>query len=300
VLSERLLGAIDQLVGGREAWDNEALALGWWAVSFPEALAGGGGGRAPARAAGPEADGAAGYGEDTGEEVEGAHPARSGAAGWGGAHGAWHIDGAHWLHRADSREQGLLLVLLFSDCPGPGDGGTAVAAGSHVAVADVLLRHAQQGGEGLSGTSATRAALRHPLALSRVVPVQGCAGDVALVHPMALHARSRNLSAAPSRVRVICNPMVVLRREMRIFELAESAAEPEQLLRAATPVERPILWALIDPEAALEQALGVPPRPVRQLSDAQRLRDKRRWAKRRRRQQQQQQQADKDTTASDR
>ena len=57
-------------------------------------------------------------------------PARGGA-------GAWHVDGAHFAHTLASPEIGLAPMLLFSDVA-EGGGGTALAPGSHRAVAAPL------------------------------------------------------------------------------------------------------------------------------------------------------------------
>ena len=48
---------------------------------------------------------------------------------WGPS-GRFHVDGAHFRHFPFSKEQALLPIFLFSDI-GEGEGGTALAAGSH-------------------------------------------------------------------------------------------------------------------------------------------------------------------------
>ncbi|CAM9195804.1 unnamed protein product [Phaeothamnion confervicola] len=128
-----------------------------------------------------------------------------------GAEGSWHIDGAHFQHFPESREQGLLPIFLFSDIA-PGHGGTALLPGSHLEAARALWRDA--GADGLTAGELT----------ARLLPVQrpeevreatGKAGDVMLCHPMLLHSRSRNLApVAASGVRIISNPCVRLRREI--------------------------------------------------------------------------------------
>ena len=51
--------------------------------------------------------------------------------------GGWHVDGSNFHHRLRSNEQGLVTLYLFSDID-PGDGGTAIARGSHHDVARIL------------------------------------------------------------------------------------------------------------------------------------------------------------------
>jgi hypothetical protein len=136
----------------------------------------------------------------------------------------WHVDGGHFIHRLRSSDQGLLPLFLFSDIA-IGDGGTALAEGSHADVARLL---ADAGAQGLGMLQLTQAA--RALAKPAVAEAIGHAGDVVLLHPFLVHARSTNLG---ERVRFMCNPCVSLR-------------EPMDPLRSsgASPVETAIARAL--------------------------------------------------------
>mmetsp|Transcript_24931 Transcript_24931/g.40419 ORF Transcript_24931/g.40419 Transcript_24931/m.40419 type:complete len:265 (+) Transcript_24931:1411-2205(+) len=134
----------------------------------------------------------------------------------GSGTGKWHVDGAHFTHHAHSKEQGLLPIFLLSDIE-QGGGGTAVAAGSHKHVARILLEHP----EGISGGDLSWYARKTRGILENVVELTGSVGDVALLHPFLLHARSANNGS----VRFICNPCVALNDDMDL----ESGTSPVEL-----------------------------------------------------------------------
>ncbi|KAJ8612524.1 hypothetical protein CTAYLR_003734 [Chrysophaeum taylorii] len=144
-----------------------------------------------------------------------------------GVRGNWHVDGHGYRHLAQSREVGLVLLMLFSDV-GPNGGGTALAPNSHRVVAEKLLR---AGADGLAGP-ALSAATRAAVDLDNPVEARGRAGDVFLLHPFLLHARSKNLSGHV--VRFLCHPVLALREPLRLFP---RPADP-------TPVERVALDVL--------------------------------------------------------
>ena len=146
-----------------------------------------------------------------------------------GAEGTWHVDGSHYTHTLDSPEIGLLPIFLFSDVQKEG-GGTALAPGSHRAVARLLARAGDEGINGPRLSALARAAVGE---VHNPVETIGRAGDVLLAHPLLLHARSANLGNAgdAGAVRFMCHPAVVLRAPAR---LAGSLMTPvEAALRAA-------------------------------------------------------------------
>ncbi|KAG5178444.1 hypothetical protein JKP88DRAFT_329822 [Tribonema minus] len=158
---------------------------------------------------------------------------------WGAA-GHWHVDGAHLNRTPASPEGALILIVMLSDVAERG-GGTALAVGSHRKAARLLWAHGGEGG--LRGPRLSRLALAELMdeegALRcPVVETRGKAGDVMLLHPLLLHARSKNL--APS-VRVMCNPAVSLRAPMAL-----RPGSPH----AMSPVERVIWQAQCAPAAA--------------------------------------------------
>jgi hypothetical protein len=119
----------------------------------------------------------------------------------------WHVDGGHFHHRLLGPEQGLLPLFLFSDV-GPEDGGTLLVDGSHHAVARALSAAEPKG---LAMAELMELSRRMPK--SRITRLVGRAGDIALIHPLTVHARSPNLG---KRVRFIANPQVTLRAPLRL------------------------------------------------------------------------------------
>jgi hypothetical protein len=138
----------------------------------------------------------------------------------------WHVDGQQFHHHINSPDQGLLPIFLLSDI-GPGDGGTALSLGSHAVTARALLDSEPDGMDVHTLAQTVAAAPRE-----RVIEVTGNAGDVALIHPFVLHARSPNTG---SKVRFICNPCYTLKEPMQ-FDRPDPADQ--------SPVERAIINAL--------------------------------------------------------
>ena len=79
--------------------------------------------------------------------------------------------------------------MYFSDVLENG-GGTAVAEGSHLTAASIL---ASSGLNGMTSKELTDAVLNSGDSFP-VVELTGSAGDIILLHPLLLHARSTNLS----------------------------------------------------------------------------------------------------------
>ena len=129
-------------------------------------------------------------------------PARGGA-------GAWHVDGAHFTHTLASPEIGLAPILLFSDVA-EGGGGTALAPGSHRAVAASSARGAR-GRRRPAPLGARARGRRRAPAFHSEAP--GRAATSSLAHPLLLHARSANLGAVDDAdaVRFGCFPNVPMR-----------------------------------------------------------------------------------------
>jgi len=118
--------------------------------------------------------------------------------------GGWHVDGSNFQHRLCAREQALVTLYLFSDI-GEGDGGTAIARGSHHAVARIIA-DAEPAGLDLDGLMAKLPAVEP----DTIEEVQGRAGDIAFLHPFLIHGFSANRSNRP---RFACNPQYMLKTE---------------------------------------------------------------------------------------
>ena len=116
----------------------------------------------------------------------------------------WHKDGDFFRHFLDSPEQGLLTLVLWSDVL-PRGGATFVAADSVPVVARFLAEHPE-------GVLPNEFDHRSLIAQCHdFVEATGQVGDVFLLHPYILHAKSQNLLGIP---RLITNPPVHLREPM--------------------------------------------------------------------------------------
>jgi Phytanoyl-CoA dioxygenase (PhyH) len=119
--------------------------------------------------------------------------------------GGWHKDGSFFRHFLDSREQGLLTIVYWSDVV-PQGGGTFVAPDSIKVVARYLADHP----EGVDDGNAFGKLIEQ---CQEFEEVTGEAGDFIILHPFMLHASSNNHSG---RVRFMTNPPVVLKDPMNL------------------------------------------------------------------------------------
>jgi len=141
--------------------------------------------------------------------------------------GGWHVDGDFFRHFLDSPEQGLLIIVLWSDVVERG-GPTYFAPDSIAPVARTLAARP----EGLD-------AFRWRDLIDECREFRACtgrAGSVALLHPYMLHAPSPNLRRM---ARVISNPPLMLREPM-CFDRADPAEYSlvERAVLRALEVER--------------------------------------------------------------
>lgn len=104
--------------------------------------------------------------------------------------GKYHVDG-HWFqHYTISKEVGCILIVFFSDV-NPECGGTAVAVGSHKCIARALTEAGTRGMRPYEVAHCVDSCLsstQYPLE-----ELTGKAGDVVIMHPFLIHARSKNL-----------------------------------------------------------------------------------------------------------
>jgi hypothetical protein len=155
------------------------------------------------------------------------------------ASSGWHKDGDFFRHFLDSPEQGLLTIVLWSDVRHQG-GATFVAADSVGPVARFLAGH-PQGVYPLrpaEGGDPDAVLLPYDDLIAQChdfVEATGEVGDVYLLHPYVLHAKSPNVLRVP---RVITNPPLTLAEPLRF-----DRADPDEL----SPVERAVLRALGTP-----------------------------------------------------
>ncbi len=118
--------------------------------------------------------------------------------------GGWHKDGSFFRHFLDSREQGLLTIVYWSDVVHKG-GGTFIAPDSIKVVARYLAEHP----EGVANDGDDFGALITQC--KEFEEITGETGDFIILHPFMLHASSNNHSG---NVRFMTNPPVVLREPM--------------------------------------------------------------------------------------
>jgi len=129
------------------------------------------------------------------------------------ADGTWHIDGQELQRYPFSKEVGLVPVMFFSDVL-PNGGGTAVAEGSHIAIAQAMM---ESGLQGVSNKEVVQTVLCRDHPPFTLVELTGKAGDVVLVHPLLLHARSKNLSPINEQgIRFMCHPAISLKNDLNL------------------------------------------------------------------------------------
>lgn len=140
------------------------------------------------------------------------------------AHG-WHVDDPSAGMSLTSLRNGLVLVMLFSDCE-EGEGGTLLLDGSAHVVAGHL--HDRPEGVDLSDSELVRSlADGH----EDFTQVHGKAGDVYICSSLLLHTSAPNPSG---RIRWMANPMLYLSEAPRLIG-GESTPLEEMLRRAVEP-----------------------------------------------------------------
>lgn len=122
-----------------------------------------------------------------------------------GCDGHWHIDGSFFYPY--SKEIGLILFILLSNVK-ENDGGTCLAENSHIVGINKLIEF------GMKGCTAKKLAIILREKCEKdfdVIEITGNVGDIILMHPLVLHARSKNLGG---NVRFLCHPNISLRTPM--------------------------------------------------------------------------------------
>jgi len=143
--------------------------------------------------------------------------------------GGWHKDGDFFRHYLDSPEQGLLVLVIWSDIAHRG-GGTLIAPDSIPLVARFFAEHPE-------GVLPNDMPFRRMIEECReFIEVTGRTGDVVLCHPFLLHTSSQNLSGV---ARFLTNPPVSLREPADFNRArAEDYSPAERVVLNALGVER--------------------------------------------------------------
>jgi hypothetical protein len=131
---------------------------------------------------------------------------------------SWHVDGNWFRHSLTARQQGLLVIGLFTDVR-PGWGGTVVAQGSHLRTARILAEHP----DGLTHRELFTAVLSEPL--GNFEELVGEAGDVILAHPFLFHSRGFKRGGPP---RIISNTEAGLLAPLQLTRDAASLSVLER------------------------------------------------------------------------
>lgn len=122
--------------------------------------------------------------------------------------GHFHIDGTGFTHYTYSKEVGLVLLILISDVHNDW-GGTAIAEKSHISSIRMLT---EAGKRGIVPAQLSLSVREQSFDL---IETTGCAGDIIIMHPLMLHARSKNLGPNNlAGVRFLCHPIVPLKNHM--------------------------------------------------------------------------------------
>ncbi len=136
----------------------------------------------------------------------------------------WHKDGDFFRHFLDSPEQGLLVIVVWTDIE-PRGGGTFIACDSVPVLARFLAERPQ-------GVLPNEYGFQELIQGCRdFQEITGRVGDVVLLHPFVLHCVSQNHNGT---ARMITNPPVHLKEPMN-FGRADGNY---------SPVERCVLRAL--------------------------------------------------------
>ncbi|SNT65852.1 hypothetical protein SAMN05421812_12761 [Asanoa hainanensis] len=142
----------------------------------------------------------------------------------------WHVDGSWFRHYLDSPEQGLLAIVLWSDVVHEG-GPTFVTTDSVAPVARFLADHPE--GVLPNGHSDATVFDYQDLAgqCHEYVEATGTVGDVYLLHPFVVHAKSENALRVP---RFITNSTLFLAEPMRFNrpDPADHSLVEQAVLRA--------------------------------------------------------------------
>lgn len=141
----------------------------------------------------------------------------------------WHKDGDFFRHFLNSPEQGLLVLVLWSDIA-PQGGGTFIAPDSIPQVARFFAAHP-------GGAAPNEIPFRQMISeCTEFEECTGSVGDVVLCHPFLLHTVSQNHGG---KARFITNPPVSLKEPMD-FNRAEAGdfSPVEQVVLNALGVDR--------------------------------------------------------------
>ena len=139
----------------------------------------------------------------------------------------WHKDGDFFRHFLNSPEQGLLVIVVWSEIQHQG-GGTFIACDS----VPIVARYLAERPEGVLPNGFPFREFKEQC--RDFQEVTGEPGDVVLLHPFVLHTISQNVTMRP---RVITNPPVHLREPMILSRPDGGYSLVEQAILRALDVD---------------------------------------------------------------
>jgi hypothetical protein len=173
-----------------------------------------------------------------------------------GRDGSWHIDGSGYTRYLCSKEVGAVPLMLFSDIK-QNQGGTLLACGSHKLIIDAL--HSADA-YGLSNHE-IKAIIEENINQFEIQEITGDAGDIVLMHPFLVHARSKNMGLYGdlAAIRVLCHPVIPLKETMNLNSdeltyLENSIVENLKLNATAAPRKFVCIDKINDLKNALKSA----------------------------------------------
>ncbi len=138
----------------------------------------------------------------------------------------WHKDGWFFRHFLDSPEQALLCLVIWRDIA-PQSGGTFFAPDSVPLICRELLEHPE-------GLHHTHPFGRHIGECEDFREMTAETGDVIMLHPFILHARSQNPSG---RIRFMNNKVVSLKEPTKLSRPDGNYTQLEASILQALRVE---------------------------------------------------------------
>jgi hypothetical protein len=170
-----------------------------------------------------------------------------------GLEGRWHIDGMYdFVRYPFSKEIGLVLVIYFSDVH-ESCGGTCVAEGSHKNVIKSLITAGLKGSRSKPLVESVLSELN-----GNIVELTGDAGDVIILHPLLIHARSKNFGPKnEDGVRFMCHPSVALQEHLNF----------NKPFTHMSVLEKSIVNAVSDDDVLMENLINITPENCKKYSD---------------------------------
>lgn len=229
VFSPRLLGAIKQICDDKTVNRSMPFNAGWWMITFPsdsnehnpqdtdndESLYN--------KQTSAEMN-VSNRNENDGNQLTPSTSCANDNTGQWKVIGNWHIDGDNTPRYPYSKDVGVVLIMYFNDVHS-NYGGTAVAEGSHTFAIQRLIEKGLKG----SHNKLIRQEILESDEVFNIIELTGDAGDVIILHPLLLHARSTNLGPkTEDGVRFMCHPVIGMQSNLNFTKSFEELSVLER------------------------------------------------------------------------